>query len=228
MVQLHLHKWRLLVRQRDFEDALFASAGFLGDETLELLSSVGPVASVESLRLVLGGNWIWFEKYGSELWEEMKKLDIPPMIPKAKAPRSKRTLENTEEDVDMAPVNKRGRTQTNTLEPIPTRVTSFPVPTPITASPAPITPHVVRNPYFATYPPATPLPPSYNPYVQQYHGYYPISNNSSPFPMTQPPMNYSLLSPQYYPPNISHPQQVHPVQFHHYVPPTPSSSSTAP
>ncbi|KAJ7905931.1 hypothetical protein B0H13DRAFT_1568397, partial [Mycena leptocephala] len=54
-IQPVLHNWRLRIKARDFPTPLFAASEILRDETIALLSSVGPITSPEHLRTVLAG-----------------------------------------------------------------------------------------------------------------------------------------------------------------------------
>lgn len=82
VVQNALHKWHTSIHAHDFPHLLFGPSAILKDDTLDLLSSVGPIASVAVLERVLAGNWSWISMYGSELWTEFQTLDILPMQPK--------------------------------------------------------------------------------------------------------------------------------------------------
>lgn len=86
--QTHLHRWRADVRKRDFPDAFFASDAIMKDETLKLLSSVGPISSRSLFDNVLAGQWLWAEKYGDEVFNLLHGLDLPPMKPLPKKPRA--------------------------------------------------------------------------------------------------------------------------------------------
>lgn len=94
-----LHDWRIRVHQRDFSDSLFGYGAILKDETIDLLSSVGPIPSKDRLETVLAGQWAWYATYGEEMFDELSKMDIPPLVRKAVQPRGeKRTLELTENE----------------------------------------------------------------------------------------------------------------------------------
>jgi hypothetical protein len=51
------------------------------DETIALLSSVGPIKSRTDLQTILAGQWTWWDDYGEELYTCLAALDIPPMVP---------------------------------------------------------------------------------------------------------------------------------------------------
>ncbi|KAJ3516531.1 hypothetical protein NMY22_g14185 [Coprinellus aureogranulatus] len=84
-VMTSLNRWRVKILKRDFGSAFFSADGFLSDDLVEDLASVGPIMDLERLKLVLGGKWSWIDKYGEELSAELVSLDIPPMIPKPTA-----------------------------------------------------------------------------------------------------------------------------------------------
>ncbi|KAJ7917805.1 hypothetical protein B0H13DRAFT_2322014 [Mycena leptocephala] len=67
-IQPVLHNWRLRIKARDFPTPLFAASAILRDETIALLSSVGPITSPEHLRTVLAGQWTWWDTYGEDLF----------------------------------------------------------------------------------------------------------------------------------------------------------------
>ncbi|KAJ7762331.1 P-loop containing nucleoside triphosphate hydrolase protein [Mycena maculata] len=83
-----LHEWRVAIKARDFPSPLFALSAILCDETIALLSSVGPIQSREHLQKVLAGQWTWWEEYGEELYSCLAALDIPPMKPLPKKQRT--------------------------------------------------------------------------------------------------------------------------------------------
>jgi hypothetical protein len=86
-VKSALHEWRKKIWGRDFKGAAFGPSGFLKNETLEALSSVGPITRLIELERVLD-NWTWFGKYGNELLDEFATLTIAPMQPKPKRKRA--------------------------------------------------------------------------------------------------------------------------------------------
>ncbi|KII85091.1 hypothetical protein PLICRDRAFT_145764 [Plicaturopsis crispa FD-325 SS-3] len=100
-VQTGLHSWRTLVHRRDFRRALFPASAILKNETLVLLSSVGPFKSREMLKKVLAGQWEWEASYGDELFEVLVNMDIPALVPIPKAPRGRK---RAGEDVDASEV----------------------------------------------------------------------------------------------------------------------------
>ena len=113
IVRNALYKWRTSIHARDFPDSLFGPSAILKDDTLDLLSSVGPIASVAVLKRVLAGNWSWISTYGSELWTELQKLDIPPMQPKPRQTKvAKRAQEMDDGAEDNTQARKRPRKET--------------------------------------------------------------------------------------------------------------------
>ncbi|KII93220.1 hypothetical protein PLICRDRAFT_694441 [Plicaturopsis crispa FD-325 SS-3] len=109
MVQSALHAWRMSVCRRDFPYALFSGQAILKDETLVLLSSVGPFESRAKLQKVLAQQWDWEAKYGDELFEVLVSMDIPPLVMKPKASRG--TKRGPQDDADEAgiPASSRAR-----------------------------------------------------------------------------------------------------------------------
>ncbi|KAJ3514467.1 hypothetical protein NMY22_g14721 [Coprinellus aureogranulatus] len=77
-VMVSLNYWRLKISKRDFGPAFFSADGFLSDDLVEDLASVGHIADLnERLKLVLGGKWSWIDEYGGQLSTELASLDIP-------------------------------------------------------------------------------------------------------------------------------------------------------
>jgi hypothetical protein len=71
------------------------------DETIALLSSVGPIGSRENLETILAGQWTWWGEYGEELYSCLGALAIPPMVPLPPKRRgAKRRLEGAVEEED--------------------------------------------------------------------------------------------------------------------------------
>jgi hypothetical protein len=62
----------------------------LGDESIENLSSVGPIGRLNELERVVGMDWLWFGQYGDNLLEEIKGLDIHPMQCKQQQKRAEK------------------------------------------------------------------------------------------------------------------------------------------
>lgn len=70
--------------------SLFGASGILKDETLDLLSSVGPISSRTKLSETLADQWKWEAKYGDELFRYISRLPIPPFQELPKKPRAKK------------------------------------------------------------------------------------------------------------------------------------------
>ena len=118
VVQTRLHQWRSELRRRDFSSSLFSTSAVLKDETLDLLSSVGPILSREHLTRVLAGQWKWESRYGDDLYCILSSMDIPPMKPFPRKPRgTKRVLNNEEQQLGPSQsgngTRKRARIATN-------------------------------------------------------------------------------------------------------------------
>ncbi|KAJ7474625.1 hypothetical protein B0H11DRAFT_1662479, partial [Mycena galericulata] len=78
-VQAVLHEWR--IKARDYPTLLYSAAAIMRDETIALLSSVGPIESRTDLQTILAGQWTWWDDFGEELYQCLAVLDIPPMVP---------------------------------------------------------------------------------------------------------------------------------------------------
>ncbi|KAJ7437768.1 P-loop containing nucleoside triphosphate hydrolase protein [Mycena latifolia] len=95
-VQHILHKWRVGIKARDFPTPLFSASGILRDETIALLSSVGPFRSRARLDAVLAGQWMWSARYGDELYTCLAAHDIPPMKPLPSKKRGRKRVQDEE------------------------------------------------------------------------------------------------------------------------------------
>ncbi|KZP05646.1 P-loop containing nucleoside triphosphate hydrolase protein [Athelia psychrophila] len=117
-VQIQLNAWRFDVRRRDFTRSMFDASGILKDESLELLSSVGPFPTRKRLSDVLAGQWKWEERYGDELFELLTVMDIPPMKRLPTKPRGTKRVVEEESDGEGTGQKKRTRRAvTNSAQP---------------------------------------------------------------------------------------------------------------
>lgn len=158
--------WREEIWKEDFGYSLFGPAAILSDETVNLLSSFGPIAQLVDLKAAMGGNWAWFDMYGEQLLALFQRLEVAPKKPKptkARAPRdsnAKRPLSNVSEEQEI----KRRRIQSPPT-PNPTPVSQCETPRQPTSTPSQSL-NVPRNPNPYPYPyhlPQTPL--LHNPYA---------------------------------------------------------------
>ena len=129
-------KWRKEVWTRDFKDSLFGPSAILSEEALESVSSFGKIERLIDLESALGG-WAWFGRYGDELLNIFRRLDIAPMQAKPSKPRGGRV---TKRAVEVALAEDQGgnkgredqtkRRRTSDIAGIP--------PTPVQPRPAPL------------------------------------------------------------------------------------------
>ncbi|KAK0219335.1 hypothetical protein EDD85DRAFT_797446 [Armillaria nabsnona] len=89
--QARLREWQALIKKRDFADSLFGASGFLKDETITLLSAIGPMEAQEDLERILADEWSWYDKYGQELFTFFTTLNVPPLVPIPRKPRAKKS-----------------------------------------------------------------------------------------------------------------------------------------
>ncbi|KAJ7026664.1 P-loop containing nucleoside triphosphate hydrolase protein [Mycena alexandri] len=80
-VRTALHQWRVKIKARDYPTPLYTASAIMRDETIALLSSVGPIDSRESLQTTLAGQWTWWDEYGEDLYSCLAALTISPMVP---------------------------------------------------------------------------------------------------------------------------------------------------
>ncbi|TFK58862.1 P-loop containing nucleoside triphosphate hydrolase protein [Pluteus cervinus] len=124
-VRTLLHSWRTQIRFKDLAHIDSASE-ILRDETIELLSSVGPIESKEQLGGLLEGQWMWYSRYADHLLKTLQSITIPPMQPKPKKTQKKRSRPTEDGDKQDEPaenadrhkrprVNKMGETSAHTL-----------------------------------------------------------------------------------------------------------------
>ncbi|KAJ3479948.1 hypothetical protein NLI96_g8696 [Meripilus lineatus] len=75
-VEQRLRKWRQDVYDRDHPTAIFHHGSILEDDLITALSSVGPMTQVLMKRL-LSSKWLWWKRYGDELFTLLSSLEIP-------------------------------------------------------------------------------------------------------------------------------------------------------
>jgi hypothetical protein len=66
------------------------------DETLDLLSSIGPITSRKRLETILAGQWLWLDRYGDEIVKLLAGMNAPPMKALPKKPRGKKRVAEVE------------------------------------------------------------------------------------------------------------------------------------
>ncbi|KAJ7245186.1 P-loop containing nucleoside triphosphate hydrolase protein [Mycena haematopus] len=98
-VQWALDMWRIEILARDYPSSLYSPSMILRDETIALLSSVGPIQDLVCLKTVLAGQWLWMDEYGETLCLYLAKLQIPPMQP---LPKKSRAPKHPHPDADAA------------------------------------------------------------------------------------------------------------------------------
>ncbi|GLB44259.1 putative atp-dependent dna helicase [Lyophyllum shimeji] len=195
MVKSALHTWRTSVKAQDFSESLIGASGILKDETIELLSSVGPIPSKEHLERILGGRWLWFATYGESLWNHLQGLVIPPLQPKPKATSSKKhaptELNEVQGGSQTVPADGRKRQRKEA----PSRASSTQRPRSNQVTPRALHASTSRP---------TSIPNTMTPTTPHNYHHYAYPGN----PYIQPP---------YYPPSV-------PQAFHYSTPPIPLPS----
>ncbi|KAJ6620873.1 hypothetical protein B0H10DRAFT_2019831 [Mycena sp. CBHHK59/15] len=106
-VQAVLHKWRVTIKARDYPTPLYTASAIMRDETIVLLSSVGPIKSPAHLQAILAGQWTWWDDYGEELYACLAVQKIPPMIPLPPKKRGKKRVGESGVEVNEAITSKR-------------------------------------------------------------------------------------------------------------------------
>ncbi|KAJ7679243.1 P-loop containing nucleoside triphosphate hydrolase protein [Mycena polygramma] len=85
-----LFTWRRNIKQMHYRRSLFAPHAILDDATYELLSSVGPIETLDMLKQLLESSWVHWEKFGLQLYVYLHGLEIPavPQAPRRQAAAS--------------------------------------------------------------------------------------------------------------------------------------------
>ena len=194
-------KWRKDIWTRDFGDALFGPSAVLSDAAVESVSSFGRIDRLIVLESALGGYWAWFGRYGDELLNLFRNLEVAPKQAKPTKPRAPRTSKRAVETAlgeeggsrENEAQTKRRRTVTVTPDITPTPVhprparSTLPPPTtfrPPAQGPQPQMVHpslLAHNPYAALATPPiqfyqNPQTP-YTPFPYPYY-YYPTNTPS--------------------------------------------------
>ncbi|KAF5342587.1 hypothetical protein D9611_001979 [Ephemerocybe angulata] len=112
-----LHLWRVEIAKRDHSKALISGLGLLSDDLVELLSSLGPIATEAALVKLVGAKWVWLGKYKTELFNKLTSLAIPPMVRKPRqTPATKRTIAEVETGDGDGDEEAARRTRTATVQ----------------------------------------------------------------------------------------------------------------
>ncbi|KAG9123572.1 hypothetical protein FRC07_014689 [Ceratobasidium sp. 392] len=92
--QVELTNWRERVWARDYPGVSWGASVILSDNLVDLLSSVGRITTLETLKRLLD-EWGWWETYGNELARVVYPLDIPfaPAPPRPARGRKRKTAE---------------------------------------------------------------------------------------------------------------------------------------
>ncbi|KAI0814764.1 P-loop containing nucleoside triphosphate hydrolase protein [Irpex lacteus] len=113
-MRLLLEDWRETVFDRDHKRSPLDSTAILSDEEIAHLSSVGELTP-EILEGILKPSWLWWGRYGQELVEHTKGIEVP-YVPLPKAPR--KTKRAPAEDTDKTEQSaKKPRTAAEPTQP---------------------------------------------------------------------------------------------------------------
>lgn len=94
-----IRNWRETVLDRDYPMATFSDEGILPDETVDVLSAVGPILTRRQMDSIVRDSWDFYAKYAGELWALILSMSStwPPFVPLPKKPRGrKRATEQLE------------------------------------------------------------------------------------------------------------------------------------
>ncbi|KAF6743084.1 ATP-dependent DNA helicase RecQ [Ephemerocybe angulata] len=188
-----LHVWRAKIAKRDHGKAFFSGSGILSDDTVELLSSIGPIPSEVALKKLLEGKWLWLAKYQRELFIELTRLNIPPKVLKPKPQRPSAAAKRTHDEMDDGGNNEEIRrvrpTTTTTAAVAPTGSQAvIPRATPAASNTQPQTPQAPRNV-------ARPSTVAHSAFQQQMRQHVPYYPPSTPARSVNPYMAY-VQTPQ--------------------------------
>ncbi|KAH6904485.1 hypothetical protein BKA70DRAFT_1403327 [Coprinopsis sp. MPI-PUGE-AT-0042] len=172
----------------------YAADGILGDDLVELLSSVGPFTSREKFDDLLSNSWRWFPSYGTQLFSFLQSLDIPEIVPKPRQPaketQSKRapgaaSKRGAGDDSEKGR-GKRPRTEASMAQATPNPVTSTSRAAnrhpPSFLTPSSTSQQPTSYVYSTPTPPAplsTPTSRSFNPYMAYLSSSYSSSSTSN-------------------------------------------------
>ncbi|KAF5317599.1 hypothetical protein D9611_014814 [Ephemerocybe angulata] len=188
LVMEQIRAWRVRIHDKAFTRSFFSPAGFMSNDLVELLASVGPINTKAKLLAVLGGQWARsFATYGDALLTELKRINIPPMKPKPKKKKDNakrpQAASDTGEGNDDGRGRKRARVASSTIatptapaiEAVTPAVNPSPAPVPVTNSPLPQTParssSASSNPYSALRSVGATAAASSSPALYPYPGY---------------------------------------------------------
>lgn len=121
-----------MIKQRDFSSSSLTVGAILSDSLVELLSSVGPVATQEQFSVIVNPYWGWETTYGEELFAAMQQMDIPPLVPlpkKSKPSTAKKRGRDTEDGgsdgTDKEPSAKKKKDDGEIMRGIPAGMQSY-------------------------------------------------------------------------------------------------------
>lgn len=119
-----MYTWRRDIKRKFYSRALWAPHAILDDATCELLSSIGPITTIEKLALLLKANWERWDELGSNLFNMISNLETPPLLPaprrtqKRAAPAQNIAQPLNSSEIPLHPPTKRARTSITSTQPI--------------------------------------------------------------------------------------------------------------
>ncbi|KAJ7679244.1 P-loop containing nucleoside triphosphate hydrolase protein [Mycena polygramma] len=172
-----LFTWRRNIKQMHYRRSLFAPHAILDDATCELLSSVGPIETLDMLKQLLESSWVHWEKFGLQLYipavpqaprrqaaaSLLNPLPPPPStLPIANArtgDKRSHPTHSTSADPAAIPTQRRPA-QSQYMPSTPARTTAMPIPS---TYPAPYLPQpYARAPFYPPHPNMYPQQSAYN------------------------------------------------------------------
>lgn len=79
-----LYTWRRSVKRDLYPQAMWAPHAILDNASCELLSSIGPIPTMDLLAAQLRTTWARWDELGESLFKMVSNLEIPPIAPTAK------------------------------------------------------------------------------------------------------------------------------------------------
>jgi hypothetical protein len=124
-IRTALYGWRRNMKAKYWPRSLWGPQAILNDDLCELLSSIGPVDTLEFLSSVLKESWEWWDKLGDELLTLLSSLAIPPLPTRHSRGVKRRPVLETEDSalpstLESSPTKRSRRTQAT--PPVPSSV----------------------------------------------------------------------------------------------------------
>ena len=102
-----LYAWRRSIKHELYQFEMWGPQAILDSANCELLASVGPIETMETLSSLLKNNWARWDSLGGRLFDMLSALDIPKIAAAPKLTSSKRTATTAELSSSAEPKRRR-------------------------------------------------------------------------------------------------------------------------